>query len=93
VLEPFRTWSEGIEAVNDSVYGLQAGLFTDSLERVQEAWEKLEVGGIVVNESPNFRLDAMPYGGVKRSGTGREGLRAAIRELTEPRLLVVRTVG
>jgi acyl-CoA reductase-like NAD-dependent aldehyde dehydrogenase len=93
VLEPFRTWNEGIEAVNDSAYGLQAGLFTDSLERVQEAWEKLEVGGIVVNESPNFRLDAMPYGGVKRSGTGREGLRTAIRELTEPRLLVVRTVG
>ncbi len=93
VLEPFRTWREALDAVNDSAYGLQAGIFTDSLAHVLDAWEVLEVGGVIVGESPNFRLDAMPYGGVKRSGTGREGLRDAIREMTEPRLLVLRRDG
>ncbi len=88
VLEPFRDWDQALAAVNDSDYGLQAGVFTDSLAHAFAAWERLEVGGVVVGESSNFRMDAMPYGGVKNSGIGREGLRAAMREMTEPRLLV-----
>lgn len=89
VLEPFTTFDQALAAVNDSDYGLQAGVFTDSLRHVEEAWNELEVGGIVIGHTPSFRVDAMPYGGVKRSGVGREGLRSAVEEMTEPRLLVI----
>jgi acyl-CoA reductase-like NAD-dependent aldehyde dehydrogenase len=64
-------------------------LFTDHMPHILQAWESLEVGGVVVNEAPSFRADAMPYGGVKDSGLGREGVRSAMAEMTEPRLLVL----
>ena len=90
LLEPFDDFDMALRSVNDSDYGLQAGLFTDSLEHTLRAWDELQVGGVVVNDVPSFRVDNMPYGGVKRSGQGREGIRAAIAEMTEPRLLVIR---
>ena len=75
--------------MNDSDFGLQAGVFTDSLAHAR-AWDELEVGGVVINDVPSFRVDNMPYGGVKDSGLGREGIRYAIEDMTEPRLMVVR---
>ena len=83
----------GIDLLNDPEYGLQAGIFTRDLEAVEAAYRDVEVGGLMVNEVPTFRLDAMPYGGVKGSGTGREGPRYAVQEMTEPRLLVQRPLG
>ena len=84
---------EGINRLNDPEYGLQAGIFTRDLEAVLSAWRDVEVGGLMVNEVPTFRLDAMPYGGVKASGSGREGPRYAVRAMTEPRLLVLNHLG
>lgn len=89
VLEPFEEFSKALERVNASRYGLQTGLFTRRLDRVEEALETLEVGGLMVNRPPTFRLDNLPYGGVKESGVGREGVRYAMREMTEARTLVV----
>jgi len=80
---------EGIRAVNDSEYGLQAGLFTNNLNKAYRAFEGLEVGGVIINDVPTYRVDHMPYGGVKRSGSGREGIRYAIEEMTELRLMVL----
>jgi acyl-CoA reductase-like NAD-dependent aldehyde dehydrogenase len=77
--------------MNDSRYGLQAGVFTNDLAFVQRAFARLDFGGIVVNDIPSFRSDAMPYGGVKDSGLGREGVRSAIEEYTEPKILVFKT--
>lgn len=88
-VEPFDEWGEALARVNDSVYGLQAGVFTNDMPRILKAWETLEVGGIIVNDVPTFRMDSMPYGGVKQSGLGREGVRYAIDEMTEVRLLVI----
>jgi aldehyde dehydrogenase (NAD+) len=76
--------------VNDSAFGLQVGLFTNDLQAAMRAWDELEVGGVLVNEVPSFRVDNMPYGGVKDSGLGREGVRYAIEDMTEPRLLVLK---
>ncbi|MCK6446696.1 MAG: aldehyde dehydrogenase family protein [Planctomycetes bacterium] len=90
VLEPFASFDDALRAANDSRFGLQAGVFTRDLERAQRAWDELEVGGVIVNDVPSWRADAMPYGGVKDSGFGREGVRWSIEELTEPRLMVVR---
>jgi len=89
VLEPFRDFEQALKAVNRSTFGLQAGVFTRDLERALRAFERLEVGGVVVNDVPTFRMDHMPYGGVKDSGLGREGPRYAIEEMTELKLLVV----
>ena len=75
--------------VNSSLYGLQAGVFTNDIKRVFYAFEELEVGGVVVNDIPTYRVDNMPYGGVKMSGFGREGVRYAIEEMTEIRLLAL----
>jgi acyl-CoA reductase-like NAD-dependent aldehyde dehydrogenase len=80
---------EAITVSNDSPYGLQAGLFTNDLRTIKQAFERIEVGGLVINEVPGFRVDHAPYGGVKQSGTGREGVRYAIEEMTELRLLVL----
>ena len=80
-----------LEEVNESEYGLQAGVFTRDVYKVQRAWERREVGGVVIGDVPSWRVDHMPYGGVKNSGLGREGLRWAMEEMTEPRLLVLRT--
>jgi acyl-CoA reductase-like NAD-dependent aldehyde dehydrogenase len=76
-----------IRAVDDSSFGLQAGLFTNDMQLVNTAFDELEVGGLMVNDTSTFRIDHMPYGGVKRSGFGREGLRYAIEEMTEMKLL------
>ncbi len=91
VLQRFRDFDAALAMVNDSVFGLQAGVFTRDLYRAQRAWEVLEVGGVLIGDVPSFRVDHMPYGGVKDSGLGREGVRFAIEDMTEIRLLVVRT--
>ena len=90
LMEPFDDFHEALQRVNDSRFGLQAGVFTGSLAHAMEAWDTLEVGGVVVGDVPSFRVDNMPYGGVKGSGLGREGVRSAIEDMTEPRLLVIR---
>jgi acyl-CoA reductase-like NAD-dependent aldehyde dehydrogenase len=90
LLERFSDFDEALRQVNASQYGLQAGVFTDSLPHTLAAWDELEVGGVVVGDVPSFRVDNMPYGGVKGSGVGREGVRYAIQDMTEERLLVVR---
>jgi acyl-CoA reductase-like NAD-dependent aldehyde dehydrogenase len=91
VLSSFRDFDRALAEVNDSVYGLQAGIFTRDLYKAQQAWNTLEVGGVVIGDVPSWRVDHMPYGGVKNSGLGREGVRFAIEDMTEIRLLVVRT--
>ena len=85
----YSDFDAAIVAVNDSPYGLQAGLFTHDLRRIWRAFESVEVGGLIVNDVSGFRVDHMPYGGVKQSGLGREGIRYAIEEMTEIRLLVL----
>jgi glyceraldehyde-3-phosphate dehydrogenase (NADP+) len=87
VVIPYREFDEALSAMNDSVYGLQAGVFTNDLKKVFHAYEELEVGGLMVNEVPTYRIDPMPYGGIKDSGLGREGVRYAIEEMTELKLL------
>ncbi len=91
-LSEFKSFEDALEQVNDSNYGLQAGVFTRDLHRVQRAWDSLEVGGVIINDVPSWRVDHMPYGGVKDSGLGREGVRFAIEEMTEIRFLGVRTL-
>jgi acyl-CoA reductase-like NAD-dependent aldehyde dehydrogenase len=91
VLSRFSEFEAALEEVNDSVFGLQAGLFTRDLYKAQRAWDVLEVGGVVIGDVPSWRVDHMPYGGVKDSGLGREGIRFAMEDMTEIRLLVVRT--
>jgi glyceraldehyde-3-phosphate dehydrogenase (NADP+) len=89
VVFPFDDFGEAIKAVNDSFYGLQSGVFTNDLAHSWQAFNELEVGGVVINDIPTYRIDHMPYGGVKHSGLGREGLRWAIEDMTEIRLMVV----
>ncbi|MCG7335261.1 aldehyde dehydrogenase family protein [Sporosarcina sp. ACRSM] len=79
---------EGIAAINDSNYGLQAGIFTNDIQTAFTASKQLEVGGVMINDIPTYRVDQMPYGGVKESGTGKEGLKYAIHEMTETKLVV-----
>lgn len=86
---PYRQLSEAIAALNQSDYGLQAGVFTQDINKIFHAFRHLEVGAVLANEIPTFRADHMPYGGVKDSGLGREGIRAAIEDMTEPKLLVL----
>ncbi len=86
----YGSWSEGLAMADASRYGLQSGVFTDSRTRVAEAFARLHVGGLVVNDVPTFRVDSMPYGGVRDSGLGREGVRFTIEEMTERKLMVVR---
>jgi glyceraldehyde-3-phosphate dehydrogenase (NADP+) len=88
-LFPFSDWDEGLTRIDDSIYGLQAGVFTSNLEHALRAWERLEVGGVIINDIPTYRIDHMPYGGVKDSGLGREGPRYTIEEMTELKLLVI----
>ena len=88
VLEEVKDFSDAIAAVNDSTYGLQAGVFTTRIAHMKQAHDELEVGGIIINSIPGFRIDPMPYGGIKDSGLGREGLKYAMEEMSEPRLLV-----
>jgi len=91
VLSRFNDFDEALREVNDSEFGLQAGIFTRDLYKMQKAWDELEVGGVVIGDVPSWRVDHMPYGGVKDSGLGREGIRFAIEDMTEIRNLVIRT--
>ena len=88
-VEPYDDFADAVRRVNDSSYGLQAGIFTRDTRLLFSAYENLEVGGVVAGDAPTFRIDHMPYGGTKDSGLGREGLRYAIEAMTEPKLLVV----
>jgi acyl-CoA reductase-like NAD-dependent aldehyde dehydrogenase len=90
VLSRFDDFDAALHEVNDSVFGLQAGVFTRDLYKAQKAWDELEVGGVLIGDVPSFRVDHMPYGGVKDSGLGREGVRSAMEDLSEVRLLIVR---
>lgn len=90
-LATYDRFDDALALINDSRYGLQAGIFTQDIRLIWKAYETLEVGGLIQNEVPTFRIDQMPYGGVKDSGFGREGARWAIEEMTEPRLLVIAT--
>ncbi|WP_133000893.1 aldehyde dehydrogenase family protein [Luteimonas arsenica] len=89
-LESFDDFEDALARANDSDFGLQAGVFTARLSHAMRAWDALDVGGVVVGDVPSFRVDNMPYGGVRDSGLGREGVRSAIEDMTEPRLLVIR---
>ena len=93
ILTKFTQWDAALAEVNDSRFGLQAGLFTRDLHKIMAAWDKLEVGGIIVNDVASYRVDNMPYGGVKDSGLGREGVRFAMEDMTEIRNLVIRRDG
>jgi acyl-CoA reductase-like NAD-dependent aldehyde dehydrogenase len=86
---PFSDFGEAVRKVNDSLYGLQAGVFTNDLAKAWTAFEELEVGGVIVNDVPTYRIDHMPYGGSKDSGLGREGVRYAIDDMTEVRIMVL----
>jgi glyceraldehyde-3-phosphate dehydrogenase (NADP+) len=88
VLQSVPDFEAAIALANKSRYGLQAGVFTSRIDRMKQAFEGLEVGGVIMNNVPGFRVDGMPYGGIKDSGLGREGIRYAMEEMTEPRLLV-----
>ncbi len=90
VLQAYIHFDEAIQAANTTRYGLQAGVFTKDVGRMMTAWEQLEVGGVIFNDVPSWRVDNMPYGGVKDSGLGREGIRSAIADMTEERILVIR---
>jgi len=87
-LERFSGFREAVDFINDSRYGLQAGVFTNRLDEMNYAFNNIRVGGVIINDVPTFRVDHMPYGGVKDSGLGREGLKYSIHEMMEPRLLV-----
>lgn len=89
-LQPFDNFDQALAIVNAGDFGLHTGVFTASLDHAMRAWDQLEVGGVIVGDVPSFRVDNMPYGGVKASGLGREGVRYAIEDMTEPRLLVIK---
>ena len=88
-VEPFNSFEHAVAMVNNSAYGLQAGVFSNNFKNIMYAYQELEVGGVVINDSPSYRIDHMPYGGVKNSGFGREGVRYAIEEMTEMKLMAM----
>jgi acyl-CoA reductase-like NAD-dependent aldehyde dehydrogenase len=92
LLQRFLSFDEALATVNDSDFGLQAGIFTNDLRHAMHAWDELEQGGVIVNDVPSFRVDNMPYGGAKSSGIGREGVRYAIEDMSDVRLMVIRDV-
>ena len=87
-LEKVASFEEAITQVNNSKYGLQVGVYSNDIFRIKQAFEEIEVGGVIINNVAGFRIDNMPYGGIKNSGLGREGLKYAMEEMTEIRLLV-----
>jgi len=91
LLTKYTDFNAALDEVNDSRFGLQAGVFTRDLEKMLTAWDRLDVGGVVIGDVPSYRVDNMPYGGVKDSGLGREGVRFAMEDMTEIRNLVIRT--
>ena len=90
VVSSFASFDAALDEVNASVFGLQAGIFTRDIYKAHKAWDTLEVGGVIIGDVPSWRADQMPYGGVKESGIGREGIRFAMEDMTEIRLLVIR---
>ncbi|WP_232695845.1 aldehyde dehydrogenase family protein [Brevibacillus daliensis] len=90
MIAPFETLDEAITLVNDSRYGLQAGIYTNDIHAAMKAADQLEVGGVMINDFPTFRVDNMPYGGVKESGFGREGIKYAVEEMTEQKLITIK---
>lgn len=93
VISRFADFNAAIDEVNDSVFGLQTGVFTRDLYRAQTAWDRLDVGGVIIGDVPSWRADQMPYGGVKDSGLGREGIKFAMEDMTEIRLMVIRDLS
>jgi aldehyde dehydrogenase (NAD+) len=91
-VESYEAWDEAIDLANETRYGLQAGVFTRDVGRIMQAHRDIEAGGIIVNDVASFRADQMPYGGLKDSGSGREGLRYAMEEMTEIKVLVLTDV-
>lgn len=92
-LERYTDFSKVIDLVNDSRFGLQAGVYTRDFNRAFYAFENIDAGGVVINSVPSIRIDSQPYGGVKDSGLGREGIRSAMEDMTEPRVLVMKDAG
>ncbi len=90
IIEKYKTFEQGIDRTNSSRFGLQAGVYTQNLNKMLYAWDHLHVGGVIINDVPSFRVDNMPYGGVKDSGLGREGVAYAIREMQEERILAIK---
>lgn len=90
IIEKYKDFEKGIAKINSSRFGLQAGIYTQNLNKMMYAWDHLHVGGVIINDIPSFRVDNMPYGGVKDSGLGREGIHSAIRDMQEERLLVIK---
>ncbi|WP_216937406.1 MULTISPECIES: aldehyde dehydrogenase family protein [unclassified Acinetobacter] len=90
MIEPYSDFESGIACINRSRFGLQAGVYTQNLNKMLYAWDHLHVGGVIINDIPSFRVDNMPYGGVKDSGLGREGIQSAIRDMQEERMLVIK---
>ncbi len=91
VLSKFQDFDAALDEVNDSRFGLQAGIFTRDIYKAHKAWDVLDVGGVIIGDVPSWRVDNMPYGGVRDSGLGREGIRYAMEDTTEMRLMVLRT--
>ncbi|MCL4538368.1 MAG: aldehyde dehydrogenase family protein, partial [Bacteroidetes bacterium] len=89
ILEAYSDFDEAVKKVNDTRFGLQAGIFTYDARKILRAFDEAQVGGVIINDYPTFRVDNMPYGGIKDSGFGREGVRYAIEEMTEPKLLAL----
>ena len=89
-ISAYDTFDEALDLANGTDYGLQSGVFTRDMDRIMQAYERMEVGGLMINDVSTFRVDHMPYGGVKGSGIGREGVRYAIDEMTEPKLMVMK---
>ncbi|WP_421616775.1 aldehyde dehydrogenase family protein [Brevibacillus sp. TJ4] len=90
VVTPFASFDEAIDMVNDSRFGLQAGIYTRDIQKALRAADELEAGGVMINDIPTFRVDHMPYGGVKESGFGREGIKYAVEEMTELKLIAIK---
>ena len=91
IISSFSDFDEALKEVNNSQFGLQAGIFTRDIYKAHKPWNELEVGGVVIGDVPSWRVDNMPYGGVKESGLGREGITFAMEDMTEIRLMVLRT--
>jgi acyl-CoA reductase-like NAD-dependent aldehyde dehydrogenase len=89
ILEKYTDFKEVMARVNNSAFGLQAGVFTNDIHEMFYAYDALDVGGVIINNTPTFRADHMPYGGVKDSGIGREGVRYAMEDMTERKALII----
>ena len=91
ILSTFSDFDDALAEINESDFGLQAGIFTQNIYKAHKAWDTLDVGGVIIGDVPSWRVDHMPYGGVKESGLGREGVRFAMEDMTEIRLMVLRS--